>query len=69
MTDVRIGMSKSKELHVFYMYDKAHFFAGNVNMIAQKNNGKWLVMRPTSCKIRTFVLYIVKLSDGRTIKK
>ena len=33
MTDVRIGMSKSKELHVFYMYDKAHFFAGNVNMI------------------------------------
>jgi hypothetical protein len=40
MTDVRIGMSKSKELHVFYMYDKAHFFAGNVNMIAQKNNGE-----------------------------
>ena len=40
MTDVRIGMSKSKELHVFYMYDKAYFFAGNVNMIAQKNNAE-----------------------------
>lgn len=40
MTDVRIGVSKSKKLHVFYMYDKAHFFAGNVNMIVQKNNGE-----------------------------